>query len=63
MRQLRLTIVVGILVGGTLGCTISPADQENIRRVWAERDAERARECERARGYWVAGACSFGGGS
>ena len=35
--------LVGLLVAGILqGCSISPAQQEEIRKAWEERDAERA---------------------
>jgi hypothetical protein len=45
------------------GCATSPAEQEAARQAWAARDAERERECQRALGWWKAGACIFGGGS
>jgi uncharacterized lipoprotein len=36
-------ILAGLLVAGILqGCSISPAQQEEIRKAWEERDAERA---------------------
>jgi len=62
---LALAILAGILLGGgLLGCAVSPAEQEATRRAWAERDAERERECRRAgQGRWVAGGCVLGGGS
>ena len=62
--HLALVILVGILLGGNLlGCAVSPAQQEATRRAWAERDAERERECLRAgQGRWVAGGCVLGGG-
>ena len=61
---LILAILAGILHGGSLlGCAVSPAEQEATRRAWAERDAERERECLRAgQGRWVAGGCVLGGG-
>ena len=64
MRQSALAILVGILLGGSLlGCAVSQAEQEATRRAWAERDAERERECLRAgQGRWVAGGCVLGGG-
>jgi len=37
-------------------CSISAARQEEIRKAWEERDAERARECQ------LAGHCGGGGG-
>jgi hypothetical protein len=65
MRRSAVAILVGILLGGgLLGCAVSPAEQEATRRAWAERDAERERECRRAgQGRWVAGGCVLGGGS
>ena len=55
--------LVGLLVAGILqGCSISPAQQEEIRKAWEERDAERARECYRAGRGFVAGGCTGGGG-
>jgi hypothetical protein len=56
-------ILVGLLLAGILqGCSISPAQQEAIRQAWEERDAERARECQRAGRGFVAGVCAGGGG-
>jgi hypothetical protein len=64
MRQSALAILAGILLGGSLlGCAVSLAEHEATRRAWAERDAERERECLRAgQGRWVAGGCVLGGG-
>lgn len=64
MRQSALAILGGMLLGGSLlGCAASPADPEAARRTWAERDADRERECLRAgQGRWVAGGCVMGGG-
>jgi hypothetical protein len=64
MRQSTLAILVGLLLGGSLlGCAVSPGEQEATRRAWAQRDAERERECLRAgQGRWVAGGCVLGGG-
>ncbi len=54
-------ILVGLLVAGILqGCSISPARQEEIRKAWEKRDAERA--AERARECQLAGHCGSGGG-
>jgi hypothetical protein len=51
-------ILVGLLLASSLqGCSTSPAQQEAIREAWAERDAERARECSRVRGFLIAGSC------
>lgn len=64
MRQFTLAILAGTLLGGgLLGCSLSRAEQESTRRAWAERDAERERECLRTgKGRWVAGGCIMGGG-
>jgi len=61
---LLVAILTGILLGSNLqGCAVSPAEQEATRHAWAERDAERERECLRAgMGRWVAGGCVMGGG-
>jgi hypothetical protein len=51
-------ILVGLLLAGIVqSCSISPAQQEAIRQAWEERDAERARECQRA-----GRSCGGGGG-
>ena len=53
MSQNLRGFLVGLLFAGIhQGCSISPAQQEAIRQVWEERDAERARECQRA-GLWL----------
>ena len=63
MRRTVLAAVLGALVAGSLpACSVSPARVEQIRQAWDERDAERARECERAGRRFVAGACGGGGG-
>jgi len=64
MRQLAVGILLGILLGESLlGCALSPAEQAATRRAWADRDAERERECRQAgQGRWVAGGCILGGG-
>jgi hypothetical protein len=46
------------LAGALAGCSTSLADQDVIRKAWAERDAERAVECYRR---VVAGGCATGG--
>ena len=59
MRGNLPKILVGLLVAGILqGCSISPARQEEIRKAWEERDAERA--AERARVCRLAGHCASG---
>lgn len=56
--------LIGLLLGGTLlGCAMSPAAREAAVEAWAERDAARARECQQARGRWIAGGCVLGGGA
>ena len=43
MSQVRAGILVGTLLAGSLqGCSISPAEEDAIRRAWEDRDAERA---------------------
>jgi hypothetical protein len=55
-------ILVGMLLAGTLaGCSLTAAEQDAIRRAWEDRDAERARECRRNGGGFVAGGCARGG--
>jgi hypothetical protein len=55
---LAAAVVVGVLLAGTTpGCSTSPARQDAIRQAWAERDAERERECRRVGGFPVAGSC------
>ena len=44
-RRVRALVVPAVVLGALLvaalhGCAISPADQETIRRTWAERDAD-----------------------
>jgi hypothetical protein len=63
-RLLWLLLLGTTLAGGiALGCSVTPAQREAITGAWAERDAERARECEQRRGKWIAGGCVFGPGS
>jgi hypothetical protein len=62
MTLMRKVILLSLLAVLTLwGCSVSPERQQEIQRAWAERDAERARECDRAGRRYVAGACSWGG--
>ncbi|HEV8438420.1 MAG TPA: hypothetical protein VGT40_10030 [Methylomirabilota bacterium] len=58
----RLAILLVVLAGVLWGCAISPEQREETIRVWAERDAERARECVQRGGGWVAAGCIRGGG-
>jgi len=63
-RRLRNEILSGIVIGClVVGCATSPADQAAATKAWAERDAERQRECATRNGKWVAGACLFGSGA
>lgn len=63
VRENAPALLVGLLLVGILqGCSISPTEQEAIRHAWDERDAERARECQRAGRGFVAGGCGGGGG-
>jgi uncharacterized protein (DUF58 family) len=62
MAFMRAAILLSLLAGLTLGgCSVSPERQQEIQRAWAEREAEMARECERAGRRYVAGTCSWGG--
>jgi len=62
VRPLALAALLGFLVIGALaGCATSPAEQEAIRKAWADRDAERAAECRRHGVGFVAGGCATGG--
>ena len=62
MREILSAILIGMLLAGTLqGCSLTPAEQDTIRRAWEDRDAERARECRRAGGGFIAGGCVRGG--
>ena len=63
MRENALALLVGLFLAAILeGCSISPTEQAAIRHAWDERDAERARECQRAGRGFVAGSCTGGGG-
>ena len=62
MREILSAILIGMLLAGTLqGCSLTPAEQDTIRRAWEDRDAERARECHRAGRGFVASGCAGGG--
>lgn len=55
---LGAAVIVGVILTGTApGCSTSAAQQDAIRQAWAERDAERDRECRRVNGFLVAGSC------
>jgi hypothetical protein len=63
MKRVSLAILTGILAVGTVaGWAVSPEQREATVKTWAERDAERARECAQARGSWIAGGRIRGGG-
>ena len=62
LRNVLVEIFVGLLLASVLqGCAISVAEQDAIRSAWEIRDTERARECVRAGGGFVAGGCVRGG--
>ena len=62
MRPLALAALLALALAGALpGCSTSPAEQDAIRKTWAERDAERAAECQRRGVGFVAGGCATGG--
>lgn len=52
-----LVLAIALLAG----CAVSPADRASTLEAWEKRDEERARECQRQRGRYIAGSCSFGG--
>jgi len=58
----RASLLSLLLGGGLLGCVLSPAAREATLQAWAERDAERARECRQRGGAFIAGGCVFAGG-
>lgn len=58
----RNVMVLMLLACGLQGCSVSRAEQDEVRKAWAARDAERERECQRAMGSWKDGACIFSGG-
>jgi hypothetical protein len=61
MRPIVALLLLTCLSTVLPACATSPADTEAARRAWAERDAERARECRAAGRAFVAGGCSGGG--
>ena len=60
MRWVLSAILIGMFLAGQ-GCSLTPAEQDTIRRAWEDRDAERARECRRNGSGFVAGGCTRGG--
>jgi hypothetical protein len=62
MALMRAGVLLSLLAALAFwGCSVSPERQQEIQRAWAEREAEMARECERAGRRYVAGTCSWGG--
>jgi len=62
MRPLALAALLALALTGALpACATAPADQEGIRKAWAERDTERAAECRRRGVGYAAGGCVAGG--
>ncbi len=62
MKGLGVCLLLGaVLVGVLPGCATTPEEQEAIRKAWAEREAERARECRRNGVGYAAGGCVAGG--
>jgi hypothetical protein len=62
VRTLALALLWLTLAGFLAGCSTSPSEADLIRKAWAERDAERAAECQRKGFRFVAGGCAGGGG-
>jgi DNA-binding GntR family transcriptional regulator len=54
-------LAAALLVAGSSGCAVSPAEQQAIRDAWAARDAERAAECRQHNVGFAAGGCVAGG--
>jgi hypothetical protein len=62
MRPLARAALLALALTCALpACSTVPAEQEGIRKAWAERDAERAAECRRRGVGYVAGGCVSGG--
>jgi hypothetical protein len=62
VRPLALAALVVLALTGALpACSTAPAEQEAIRKAWAERDEERAAECRRRGVGYIAGGCVSGG--
>jgi len=63
MKTAKARALIVLLRGGReLGGAMTAAEQEATRLAWAERDAERARECEKGRSRRIEGSCVRGGG-
>jgi hypothetical protein len=58
MRWMAVALSAGLLTG----CAQTPAEREAALKAWEARDMERARECLRTGGQWVASTCVYGGG-
>ena len=52
---------MAVLVAVLTGCQ-TPAEREAAMKAWEARDLERARECLREGGMWVANTCVYGRG-
>jgi hypothetical protein len=63
VKTRALVVSVALCLAALDGCATSPAHREAAQKAWAERDAERAAECARTRGRFIAGACVYGGGA
>ena len=62
MRTVLCEAMLAVLLAGILQGCYSPAEQEALRRAWAEGEAERAQECQRHGFRYTAGVCTGGGG-
>ena len=62
MRTALCEAVVALLLAGILHGCYSPAQQEALRRAWAEGEAQRAQECQRHGFRYTAGVCTTPGG-
>ena len=61
-RRLCWGVLLAIVVLSAFGgCSVSPAERQEIQKAWAERDAERAKECRRNGVGFAAGGCIAGG--
>lgn len=63
VRRFAFALALALCVAESFsGCSITPAETDAIRQVWAERDAERAAECRRRGMIYAAGGCLIRGG-